>query len=176
MITKERAVELVESVPAEERLTWEPPVPELAVCGGEGDGVGWIVFWDTVLYLRTRDARHRLAGHGPYLVDRYDGSVHDIAPLLWPDGGWEELYLRQVKGVRAPDPLAAAVRELAGSAGAVAAMRHVRAQAPRLDVRQARDYVTIVRDGAEPPPELADLTREQRWPPGSIETLRGPVR
>jgi hypothetical protein len=34
-----------------------------------------------------------------------------------------------------------------------------------------------VRDGAEPPEELASLTRkEPKWPPLPIETLAGPVQ
>ncbi|MFI1441614.1 YrhB domain-containing protein [Streptomyces fructofermentans] len=174
MISKERAVELVESLLAAERLTWAGPVCELAVYDVEEHAVGWLVFWNSAEYVRTGDLRDNLVGGGPYLVDRYDGSIHHIPVTTWMAVDWAELYLRQVKGVRAPDPLAASVRELVQSAGVVAAMSHLRKQAPRLSLQEARAYVTAVRDGAEPSEELADLTREmEKCPPLSIETLAG---
>ncbi|HEY9368360.1 MAG TPA: hypothetical protein VIU94_07910, partial [Streptomyces sp.] len=63
------------------------------------------------------------------------------------------------------------------SVGTAAAMQHLRKQAPRMGLREAKAYVTIVRDGSEPPEELASLTREpDLWYPGPIETLAGPIR
>ncbi|WP_189925964.1 YrhB domain-containing protein [Kitasatospora xanthocidica] len=176
MISKERAVALVESLLAEERLTWAGPLYELAVYNVEEHAVGWVVFWNTAEYARTHDLVHNLVGSGPYLVDRHDGSIHHIPAAMWPFEDWEELYLRQVKGVRTSDPLVSSVRALVDSAGVVAAMSHLRKQAPRLSLREARDYVMAVRDGVEPSEELADLTREAKSPHLSIETLVGPVR
>ncbi|MFD0009176.1 YrhB domain-containing protein [Streptomyces sp. NPDC127178] len=129
MLSKERAIELVESLLAAERLTWAGPVRELAVCDVEEHAVGWLVFWNSAEYARTRDPRDNLVGSGRYLVDRYDGSIHHIPATTWIAEDWEELYLRQIKGVRAPDPLAASVRALVDSAGVVAAMSHLRKQA-----------------------------------------------
>ncbi|MGW0655761.1 YrhB domain-containing protein, partial [Streptomyces umbrinus] len=83
MISKERAVELVESLLAAERLTWAGPVRELAVYGVEEHAVGWLVFWNSAEYARTRDLRDNLVGNGPYLVDRYDGSIHHIPSTTW---------------------------------------------------------------------------------------------
>ncbi|MEV4742499.1 hypothetical protein [Streptomyces sp. NPDC049555] len=75
-----------------------------------------------------------------------------------------------------PDPLAAGVRRLADCSGTAAAMQYLRKQAPRMNLREAKAYVTGVRDGSEPPEELARLTRTPRpWEPGPIETLAGPV-
>ncbi|MFF1908588.1 YrhB domain-containing protein [Kitasatospora sp. NPDC058218] len=176
MISEERAVELVESLLVRERLTWAGPVPELAVYRVEEHAVGWLVFWNSAEYARTRDLRDNLVGSGPYLVDRHDGSIHHV-PATTMAEDWEELYLRQIKGVRMPDPLAASVRALVNSAGVVAAMSHLRQQAPRLSLQEARTYVMAVRDGAEPSEELADRTREEESrPPLSIETLAGPVQ
>jgi len=177
VIFKERAVELVESFLARERLTWpwRGPVPELAVYCVEEHTVGWLVFWSTAEYARTRDVRTTLIGQ--YLVDRHDGSIHHVPAAGWLDEGWEEDYLLQTKGIRPPDPLASAVRALVHSAGVVAAMSHLRKQAPRLSLQEAKAYVTTVRDGAEPPEELASLTRkEKKWPPLPIETLAAPVQ
>ncbi|MFF2628666.1 YrhB domain-containing protein [Kitasatospora griseola] len=177
MISKERAVELVEALLAEERLTWAGPVPDLVVYCVEEHAVGWAVFWNSAEYARTRDIRDFLVGSGPYLVDLQDGSIHHIPTTTWVAEDWEELYLQQIRGIRPRDPLAAPVRALVHSAGAVAAMRHLRRQAPRLSLQGAKDYVLAVRSGAEPPEELANLTREERrCPPLPITTLAGPAQ
>jgi hypothetical protein len=119
---------------------------------------------------------HGVGGHSHNLVDRHDGSIHYVPAVWWEEEGWEEQYLMQIKGIRLPDPLASAVRALVHSAGVVAATSHLRKRAPRLSLQEAKAYVTTVRDGAEPPEELASLTRpEPKWPPLPIETLAGPV-
>ncbi|MEU3567634.1 YrhB domain-containing protein [Kitasatospora sp. NPDC036755] len=176
MISQERAVELVESFLARERPSWEWArlIPELAAYAVVERSVGWLVHWTSAEGARDPALRGNLLG-GPYLVDREDGSIHFVPGTDWDDG-WEQDYLRQVRGVRVPDPLAAEVRELAVAAGAVAAMRHLRARAPRMGLREAKDYVTAVGGGSEPPEELAALTREPGTPDrGPIETLAGPV-
>jgi len=171
-MSQERAVERVEAL-----LTSMRQPHELVVCEVEEHAFGWLVFWNSAQYARTRDPRDCLVGGGPYLVDRDDGSVHHIPVTTWVSEGWEELYLRQVKEVRTPDPLASSVRELVDSAGMLAAMRYLRKQAPRLSLQQARTYVMVVQDGAEPPQELVDLTHEEEaCPPLAIETLAGPDR
>ncbi|MGW8766108.1 hypothetical protein ACWGN5_26850 [Streptomyces sp. NPDC055815] len=44
-------------------------------------------------------------------------------------------------------------------------------------LQEARTYVMAVRDGAEPPLELLNLTREEEvCPPLPIQTLAGPDR
>ncbi|MFD7787593.1 YrhB domain-containing protein [Streptomyces nojiriensis] len=180
VISKERAVELVDSFLDGARLTWpwRGPVPELAVCHVEEYEVGWLTFWNTAEYARTRDVSDSLMGGGGHcLVDRQDGSIHYVPAAWWLDEGWQEQYLLQTRGARPPDALAAAVRELANSAGVVAAMSHLRKQAPRLSLRQAKVYVATVRDGAEPPEELASLTRSESDSASlPVETLAGPVQ
>ncbi|MFI1645536.1 YrhB domain-containing protein [Streptomyces avidinii] len=177
MISKERAVELVESLLARERPTWAWArlITDLAVYHVEERAVGWLVHWSSAEYARNPDRHTNLLG-GPYLVDREDGSIHFVPGTAWTED-WEDLYLWQVKGIRAPDALAAAVRRLADSVGTAAAMQHLRKRAPRMSLQEARAYVTFVRDGSEPPEELASLTREPGpWDPGTIETLAGPLR
>ncbi|MFC8453564.1 YrhB domain-containing protein [Kitasatospora sp. NPDC057223] len=175
MISKERAVELVESLLTRERLTWAGP--ELAICAVEERAVGWLVYWNSAEYARTRDPRDSLIGSGPYLVDRHDGSIHHIPATTWIAKNWEEFYLQQIKGIRPPDPLASSVRALLHSAGVVAAMIHLRKQAPLLSLLEARAYVDALQGGAEPSEELAGRTRTQeRCPRLSIETLSGPVQ
>ncbi|XIE81607.1 YrhB domain-containing protein [Streptomyces sp. SBR177] len=93
MISKERAVERVESL-----LATMQPAHELVVHEVKEHAWGWLVFWNSAQYARTRDLRDLLVGAGPYLVDRYDGSVHHIPVTTWVGEDWEELYLRQIKG------------------------------------------------------------------------------
>lgn len=178
VISKQRAVELIESFLARELPTWPwwGPAPTPDVYHVQERAVGWLVFWRSAEQAHDRDARGSFVG-GHYLVDRHDGSIHYVPGVWWEDEGWEEQYLLQTKGIRRPDPLACAVRALVHSVGVVAAMSHLRKQAPRLSLQEAKAYVTTVRDGAEPPEELASLTRnEPKWPHPPIETLAGPVR
>ncbi|MFE2104365.1 hypothetical protein ACFXAF_00605 [Kitasatospora sp. NPDC059463] len=185
MIDRERAIGLVESYLESERpAAGERPAgpgpgpgPERVVHAVEEHEVGWLVFWGPSPDDRARSTHDRpVGGHSHVLVDRYDGSLHYVAEAWWQPEGWEDHYLLQTKGVRRPDPLAAEVRALVRSAGVVAAMRELRRRAPRLGLPQARAYITAVRDGAEPPEDLAALTRKEPlapfWP---VDTLAGPV-
>ncbi|MFJ9695588.1 YrhB domain-containing protein [Kitasatospora sp. NPDC101183] len=177
MISRERAVELVESLLAEEKLKW-PSLQryELAIIHVSKHEFGWIVTWNTAEFKRTRNVRDALIGSGPFLVDGGDGSIHHIPTTTYMDESWERLYLHQIKGIRPPDPLLTAVRVLVESAGPVAAMHHLRKQAPKLSLAQARAYVDALRDGAVPPEDLLDLTlEEERCPPLPIGTLAGPA-
>ncbi|MFD0733679.1 YrhB domain-containing protein [Planotetraspora mira] len=176
MVTKVRAVELVEDLLLCKRRE-SPWMPELAVLDVEEHALGWLVFLQSVEYIRTREQKKMLVGQGPYLVDRRDESIHHIPVTTYATGDWAELYLRQVKGIRPPDPLVAAVREHLHSAGTMAAIRHLRKQAPGFGPQEAKTYVVAVRDGGEPPEELVTLTQKpEKCPPLSIETLTGPNR
>ncbi|WP_031073108.1 YrhB domain-containing protein [Streptomyces sp. NRRL WC-3742] len=178
MISRERAVELVEAQLAKEQPTWASASRcELAVVSVKKHEFGWAVFWNSAEYARTRDRHHMLIGSGPYLVDGLDGSIHHIPTTTWMSRDWEELYLRQVRGDRSRDPVAREIRALVESDGAVAAMHHLRRRAPRLSPEQAQAYVAAVRGGGEPSEELAELTRaEELFRRPVIETLAGPVQ
>ncbi|MFI5648873.1 YrhB domain-containing protein [Kitasatospora sp. NPDC051705] len=175
MISEERAVELVESLLADERPTWAGPLSEPVVCEMEEHAVGWLVLWNSAQYARTRDPRDSLAGSGPYLVDRHDGSIHHV-PATAMGGGWEELYLRQLRGATPSDPLVIALQELLRSSGPTAAMRHLRRQAPLLGLQDVRAFVPAVSRGVPPSDALVRLTwqREAGSLP-DIETLTGPA-
>ncbi|MEU3396662.1 YrhB domain-containing protein [Streptomyces filamentosus] len=177
MISRERALALVGDLLARDLPTWRwagpPPTPDLYHV--EERAVGWLVFWRSAEQARGDGPRGSFVG-GHYLVDRYDGSLHFVPAVQSGDEDWEEQYLVQVRGVRPPDPLAASVRELARNRGVVAAMGHLRRRAPRLGPHEAKAYVTAVRDGAEPPEELAARTRpEGHRPLPPVETVAGPA-
>lgn len=40
---------------------------------------GWLIFWDSRLYLETGDVRFALAGNGPFIVDHAQGTVTEIS-------------------------------------------------------------------------------------------------
>src|SRR4051812_39941460 len=79
VITRERAVALVEALLIRQRLEGRlADVPEVAVCGVEEHVLGWLVGWQSVEYLRSGDFGKMLVGQGPYFVDGEDGSIHHI--------------------------------------------------------------------------------------------------
>ncbi|MEV6979492.1 YrhB domain-containing protein [Kitasatospora sp. NPDC093806] len=175
MISKECAVGLVESLLAREWLTWAGPVPELAVYRVEEHAIGWLVFWNSAEYARTRDLRDNLVGSGPYLVDRHDGSIHHV-PATAMAGDWELLYLRQVRGGTASDPLVIALQKILRSSGTTAAMHYLRRQAPLLGLQDVKVFVSAVSGGVRPPDELVSLTwKRDACSRPDIETLTGPV-
>ncbi|MFF0411139.1 YrhB domain-containing protein [Kitasatospora sp. NPDC004745] len=174
MITRDRAVELVEAQLARqwEESPAEWSFPELAVAGAQEHEVGWLLAVDSAEYLRTGDLRLRTTGWcGTYLVDRFDGSVHWLSPLAYTDD-WQERYLRQVKGGTGFDPLVIALREVLRTSGTAAAMQYLRRRAPALGLREAKDFTVTVARGERPAPDLVRLTWTEE---PDIETLAGPL-
>ncbi|WP_238008570.1 YrhB domain-containing protein [Dactylosporangium sp. AC04546] len=172
MTTRQRAVELVEALLADLRRQ-QPTLPELAVFRVEEHVFGWLVYWQSADYLRSRDFGKMLIGHGPYLVDVQDGSIHHIPVTTHVAEDWEAAYLEHVRGVQPPDPLLTTIRDLLPRDGAMAALRHLRRQAPQLGLQEAKAYVDAVRNGDEPAEDLLNRTRSRSVL--SIETLAGPA-
>ncbi|XVU20823.1 YrhB domain-containing protein [Actinoplanes sp. CA-054009] len=171
MITRERAIEMVtERLKVERRI--ETRLPELVVDGVAEHELGWVMGSQSAEYVRTGHINSMLLGTYTYLVDRQDGSLHRF-PML--PGVWKNLaqmYREQVKGVKPPDPLLDAVREVLGRDGVVAALRHLRKRAPWLGLAEVKTYVGALRDGREPDEELAQRARpEPEWVPPRIETI-----
>ncbi|MEV7176611.1 YrhB domain-containing protein [Kitasatospora sp. NPDC093679] len=176
MITEERAVELVETELARDRLahSWKAYLPEFVAHRVDELAVGWLVFCQSAVWLRTRD-EHDSFRSGPYLVDRQDGSVHFVRETCLHED-WQTFYRREVRGGTDDDPLVIEIRGLARSAGPVAAMHRLRRLHPRLGIAQAKAYVTAVAQGTRPPEELVRLTRPDD--PGlraGIQRLTGPA-
>lgn len=183
VITRERAVGLVAALLLRERQESPPWAsrPEVAICRVLEHDLGWVISWQSVEYIRG-DAHKMLVGHGPYLVDRYDGSIHHIPATTYLDPHWPEAYGRQVKGIsppegtESPDLLIDALRTLVHSDGVVAAVRYLRRQIPQLGIQDAKAHVIAIRDGADSLEELSNFRNgdEKRWllP---ISTLAGPV-
>ncbi|GAA5614138.1 hypothetical protein Spla01_05332 [Streptomyces platensis] len=140
----------------------------------------WIVAWTSEDYLRTRNSRFMLAGNGPYLVDRVDGSLHKIGVPSARSGAWETDYRVRIRGqtVRtAVDELHEEVRAVAAARGRMPAMRTLRQRLPELTPAQTLAYVTALQDG-DAPANLVEVATRELVPPLnpvlSVRTIRGP--
>ncbi|TWF91365.1 YrhB domain-containing protein [Kitasatospora viridis] len=175
MVTKERAVELVEALLLREHEA-SPWLPELGVIKVEEHALGWLVFLQGVEYIRTRRFEDMLIGQGPYLVDRQDGSIHHIPVTTYVREGWEALYREHLNPAAPPEGLVTVVAAVLRSDGALAAMRYLRKQAPKLGLQDAKDYVLALQTGSQPSEQLVSLTQQPEESPYQwIETLAGPA-
>ncbi|MFI2299581.1 YrhB domain-containing protein [Actinacidiphila glaucinigra] len=148
MIEREEAVRRVQ-----EHLDLHFP-GRMGVVEAEEHELAWIVLYQSAEYVRTGDSRHLLAGNGPYLVDRADGSMHTIGPVDYLMGGWEEEYRARVRGMpvrTAVDELDDRVRASAAARGRVFAMVELRERIPALGPAEALAYVTALQGGSAAP-------------------------
>ncbi|MGV9278334.1 YrhB domain-containing protein [Streptomyces griseosporeus] len=183
MIERDEAVRIVEEQLERDFRLAEPfgrwtPV-RMAVAGVERHELVWIVYWTSEEYLRTRNPDLMLGGNGPYLVDRVDGSLHQIGVVSAVCGDWETEYRVRVRGeaVRAAvDDLHDEIRALAGAEGRLSALRVLRRKVPALSPAQASAYVTALRDGDVPAPLVAVAAAELTPvvdPCPKVNSLRG---
>ncbi|OEJ22177.1 hypothetical protein AR457_40630 [Streptomyces agglomeratus] len=140
--------------------------------------LAWIVSWTSEEYLRTQDSRFALAGNGPYLVDRLDGSLHQIGVLSAVTRAWEADYRVRIRGqvIRtAVDDLHDEVRAVADARGRMHAMRTLRQRVPVLSHAQAIAYVSALESG-DAPAQLVAVATEELVPPAdpvlSVATIR----
>ncbi len=137
----------------------------------------WIVSWTSEEYLRTRDPSAALAGNGPYLVDRVDGSLHRIGVVDAMSGAWEADYRGRIRGQvarTAVDDLHDEVRAAADARGRIFAMHTLRRQVPGLSPAQVIEYVSALQ-GGDAPAHLVEVSSRELVPPAgpSVVTIRG---
>ncbi|MGA5565977.1 YrhB domain-containing protein [Streptomyces platensis] len=139
----------------------------------------WIVSWTSEEYLRTRNSRFMLAGNGPFLVDRVDGSLHQIGVASAVSGAWEVDYRVRIRGqaVRtAVDELHDEIRAVAAARGRMPALRTLRRKLPALTPAQALEYVTALQHD-DAPAHLVEVATKELVPPLnpvlSVRTVRG---
>ncbi|MFI1930595.1 YrhB domain-containing protein [Streptomyces sp. NPDC020330] len=151
----------------------------MAVSDVERHELVWIVFWTSEEYLRTRDPNLMLAGNGPYLVDRVDGSLHWIGVVASVTDAWEADYRSRIRGQTtrtAVDELHDEVRAVAEARGRIHAMHTLRRSVPTLSLAQTVEYVTALQRG-DAPAHLAELATGELVPPTdpflSVTTIRG---
>ena len=76
MITKQQAEQLVyERINAPNPQC--PDKPEMIVTLTEERQSGWLIYWTSRRWHETGDIRYAIAGNGPYLVCREDGTMFE---------------------------------------------------------------------------------------------------
>jgi hypothetical protein len=78
MLTKEQARALVVAEIERPPKFNNPSYPQDLVIADEHTierAWGWVFFYNTRRYLETREFRYRLAGNGPYIVNRHTGEL-----------------------------------------------------------------------------------------------------
>ncbi|MBR7830111.1 hypothetical protein KDK95_27660 [Actinospica sp. MGRD01-02] len=146
MVSKGWAVTVVERYLAE----WaaKPGGPSLVVTGVLPHRLGWVIISQGERYLRTRGISDMLVGHGAFLVDGVNGCLHMVhATADLEHGEWIEEYLEQVRGIERLDPLRSQVAQLLERGQRLDALRVLRAAAPDLGPKGAKEYVEAVAAG-----------------------------
>ncbi|MFG2532895.1 YrhB domain-containing protein [Streptomyces sp. NPDC048516] len=179
MTEREAAVHLVEEELDREHQKWSAlgvdPVRTAVLHVAEHELV-WKVYWQSEEYARTRNPSAMLIGHGPYLVDRIDGGLHQIGALAESSGKWEADYRARIRGMGVPtavDDLHDELRETAATRGRVQAVRALRQRLAMLSPGQALDYVNALL-GGEAPPGLVALAVGELVPPSTRYSPCGP--
>ncbi|MEU8702465.1 YrhB domain-containing protein [Streptomyces sp. NPDC048680] len=170
MIDRETAVQIVEEQLERDYETDRSVRPDpmlMAVAEVEEHELVWIVSWTSEEYLRTRNPDFALAGNGPYLVDRLDGSLHGIGVVSAVTDGWQDDYRARIRGqvVRtAVDDLHDEVRGVAATRGRIHAMHTLRQRLPVLSLAEVIEYVGALEDGTVPD-RLAKVATKELVPP-----------
>ncbi|MER7467987.1 YrhB domain-containing protein [Streptomyces sp. NPDC097981] len=166
MIERETAVRIVEEELVRENQKWAAlgvePLRTTVLEVREHELV-WKVYWQSEEYARTRNPGSMLIGHGPYLVDRIDGGLHQIGAVSERVGGWEADYRVRIRGlaIRTPvDDLHDEIREAAAVLGRIRAVPILRQRLPLLSPSQALEYVSALLHG-DAPARLVDVAVEQ---------------
>ncbi|WP_329432715.1 YrhB family protein [Streptomyces sp. NBC_01280] len=181
MIERETAVRIVEEELERENRKWAAlgvdPI-RTAVLHVEEHELVWKVYWQSDEYARTRNPATMLIGHGPYLVDRIDGGLHEIGALSEHGGDWEADYRVRIRGlvIRTPvDDLHDEIRETAAGRGRMSAARILRQRLPMLSPAQALEYVSALLH-ADAPAHLVAVAVEQLVEPMNpvlaVKTIR----
>ncbi|MCW8102977.1 YrhB domain-containing protein [Streptomyces tauricus] len=167
MISREAWVQAVEEQLERDCQAWRSaraPVMRMVVVDVEEHELVWIVAYDSEEFVRTRNSEHRLAGNGPYLVDRVDGGLHRIGPVSAMTGAWEDDYRARIRGLpvrTAVDDLHDEIREVAAARGRMHAVRSLRQRLPLLSPAQAIAYADAVLNGTSPAPHLTAVATQE---------------
>ncbi|MFH9425479.1 YrhB domain-containing protein [Streptomyces sp. NPDC017529] len=181
MIERETAVQTVEAELERDYQQWRTlgvDTVRTAVTRVEQHELVWIVSWQSEEFVRTQNPRSMLVGHGPYLVDRADGSLHQISVPAALGGEWEADYRARIRGLpvrTAVDDLHDALREAAAAHGRMPAVRALRQKLPVLSPAEAIEYVHALLEGDVPERLVAMATTqlvEPLNPVLAVKTIR----
>ncbi|MFK0244652.1 YrhB domain-containing protein [Amycolatopsis azurea] len=140
------------------------PQPDMVIFDVRPHRLGWVLHSQSERYLLTRETRDAVVGHGPFLVDEVDGSLHMIhATADLENGAWIEEYLEQVRAIEPADPLRSRIAELVDRHRRFDALRLLRKSAPDLSPQEAKDYIEAVAAGVPIPEHVRSrLPRQVR--------------
>ncbi|MFJ3274002.1 YrhB domain-containing protein [Streptomyces sp. NPDC086776] len=181
MIERETAVRIVEEELDRENQKWAAlgvePV-RTTVLRVEEHELVWKAYWQSEEYARTRNRAAMLVGHGPYLVDRIDGGLHQIGAVSEIEGAWEADYRVRIRGLTirtSVDDLHEEIREAAAVRGRMPAVRILRQRLPTLSPSQALEYVSALLH-ADAPARLVAVAVEHLIEPMNpvlaVQTIR----
>jgi hypothetical protein len=166
VIEREAAVRAVEEQLERDYQQWRAGSTDavrMAVVRVEEHELVWIVSWQSEEFARTRNSKYMLIGNGPYLVDRVDGGLHQIAVVSAKTGAWEDDYRARIRGLpvrTAVDDLHDALCGVAATSGRMHAVRTLRQRLPVLSPAEAIEYVSALLDG-DTPARLVAVTTEE---------------
>ncbi|MFD8008251.1 YrhB domain-containing protein [Streptomyces mirabilis] len=166
VIEREAAVRIAEEELDREYQKWSAAGVDsirTAVVHVEEHELVWIIYWQSVEFMRTRNPSAMLIGNGPYLVDRIDGGLHEIGVVSAKSGEWEADYRVRIRGlaVRTPvDDLHDEICEVTTTRGRMQAVRTLRQRLPVLSPAQALKYVSGLLD-CDAPAHLVAVAAEQ---------------
>lgn len=108
VIEREAAVRIAEEELDREYQKWSAAGVDsicTAVVHVEEHELVWIIYWQSVEFMRTRNPSAMLIGNGPYLVDRTDGGLHQIGVVSAKGGEWEADYRVRIRGLAVRTPV-----------------------------------------------------------------------
>ncbi|MBJ3809265.1 YrhB domain-containing protein [Streptomyces flavofungini] len=178
MIERETAVRIVEEELARAYQGWvtlglDSTRPTVVLV--EEHELVWKVYWQSEEYARTRDPAAMFVGHGPYLVDRVDGGLHEIGAAAETGDDWEADYRVRIRGqvIRTPvDDLHDEIREIATARGRIPAVRTLRQRLPALSPSQALEYVQALLHGEAPGPLVSVAAAQLTAPIDPVLAVR----
>ncbi|RSO09330.1 hypothetical protein DMH18_18080 [Streptomyces sp. WAC 06783] len=169
MIERESAMRTVQEI-----LDHENP-GQLLVTGAEEHELVWIVSFQSAEFVRSGDYRDFFVGHGPYVVDRVDGSVHAVGSAAALNREWEHDYRARIRGLpvrTAVDALHEELRATLAAHGRIPAIRLLRTRVPALSPTQAATYTTALHSGPPPAPLAAIATKALVPEPNPVHRVR----
>ncbi|MFJ3338952.1 YrhB domain-containing protein [Streptomyces sp. NPDC086766] len=147
----------------------------MVVIGVERHSLGWLVRCQSQRFARTRNWRDAFVGHGPFLVDELDGSLHMVHRQFCSDGlEWEDHYRRKVRGEIPRRELDVEVERLLGLGRRFDALKAARRAGGGFNPADAVRFVDAISSGVQPPSDLVARLPQPDTRYLAIRTYSGP--
>ncbi|MEY9926344.1 hypothetical protein ABH926_000966 [Catenulispora sp. GP43] len=174
------ATEVVEAHLAAQWMAHSPEMrevlgPPMVIIDVKAHEFGWLVVCQSQRYAETRDFRDLLIGHGPFLVDGLDGSLHMVHPQFGAEGNeWEDQYRAKVRSQVKPRELDVRIRELLQAGRRFEALRAARQAGEGFGPADAKRFVDAIGSEHEPPADLVARLPQPDREFRAVTTFSGP--